>query len=74
MGDRGEEGHEACAAEELGDEDGGVALSLRVLNPLKRLPQYAILIAAFSQNSTSVAAHLNSTIISPPNRILQHMK
>ena len=74
MRDGGEEGHEAGAAEEFGDEDGGVGLSLRVLNPLNRLPQYAILIAAFSQNSTPVAAHLNSTITSPTNRILQHMK
>ena len=74
VGDGGEEGHEAGAAEELGDEDGGVGLSLRALNPLNRLPQYAILIAAFSKNSTSVAAHLNSTIMFPTIRVLQHMK
>ena len=32
---RGEEGHEAGAAEELGDEDGGVALHLGAVDPLQ---------------------------------------
>jgi hypothetical protein len=33
--DSGEEGYEASVAEELGDEDGGLALHLGVVNPLQ---------------------------------------
>jgi hypothetical protein len=35
LGDSGEEGYEASVAEELGDEDGGLALHLGVVNPLQ---------------------------------------
>jgi hypothetical protein len=35
--DDGEEGHEASVVEELGDEDGGVALRLGTVNPLQRV-------------------------------------
>jgi hypothetical protein len=34
---RGEEGHEAGAAEELGDEDSGMALHLGAVDPLQRV-------------------------------------
>jgi len=36
LGDGGEEGHEAGTSEELGYEDGGVALRLGVVDPLQR--------------------------------------
>jgi hypothetical protein len=35
LGDGGEEGHEAGVAEELSNEDGGVALRLGTINPLQ---------------------------------------
>lgn len=35
LGDVGDEGHEAGAAEELGDEDGGVTLGFGSLDPLQ---------------------------------------
>ena len=56
-GDGGEEGHESGAAEELGDEDGGVALGFRSVDPLQRRPQDAVLTAPLSKNSTSIATH-----------------
>jgi hypothetical protein len=35
LGDGGEEGHEAAVAEELSNEDGGVALRLGAIDPLQ---------------------------------------
>lgn len=42
-----DEGHEAGTTEELGDEDCGVGLSLRAVNPLQALPEHAFVAAAF---------------------------
>lgn len=56
--DGGDEGHEAGAAEEFGDEDGGVALRLRALDPLQTWPENTGLAATFSKHSASVATHL----------------
>lgn len=53
----GDEGHEAGAAEELGYEDGGVALCFGGFDPLQTRTQDAGLAAAFAENSAAVAAH-----------------
>ncbi|RZS06950.1 hypothetical protein BHM03_00037704 [Ensete ventricosum] len=58
IGDGGDEGHEAGAAEELGDEDGGVALRLGRVDPLEARPQHARLAAPLAQHPATVAAHL----------------
>lgn len=55
--DRRKEGHESGSAEELGHEKGGVSLSLRALKCLKTLPENAVVIAALSEYSATVAAH-----------------
>ncbi|GMN37864.1 hypothetical protein TIFTF001_007170 [Ficus carica] len=55
------EGHEASAAEELGDEDGGVGLGLRGVDPLQALAEHAIVAAALSENPAAIAAHDLST-------------
>lgn len=57
IGDGGDEGHEAGAAEELGDEDGGVALGFGGFDPLEARAEHAGFAAALSENSASVAAH-----------------
>jgi hypothetical protein len=57
LGDGGEEGHEAGAAEELGDEDGGVALRLGAVDPLQARPQHARVAAPLAKHAAPVAAH-----------------
>lgn len=47
-GDIGDEVDEAGAAEELGEEDGGVGLRFRGLDPLKTRAEHAGLAAAFA--------------------------
>jgi len=69
--DGGEGGDEAGAAEELGDEDGGVGLRLRAVDPLDAGPEHAGVAAALAQHAAAVAAHLNHTLRlarSPPGR------
>lgn len=55
--DGGEGGDEAGAAEELGDEDGGVGLRLRTVDPLDAWPQHAGVAATLAQHAATVAAH-----------------
>jgi hypothetical protein len=57
LGNGGEEGHEPGAAEELGDEHGGVALRLGGLDPLQARPQHALLAAPLPEHTAPVAAH-----------------
>lgn len=49
--------HEASAAVELGQKDGGVSLRFGALDPLQAGPNAAVLAAPFSQDSASVTAH-----------------
>jgi hypothetical protein len=53
----GDEGHKTGAAEELSDEDGGVALSFGGFDPLDTWTEDAILAAAFSKDATAIATH-----------------
>ncbi|CAL5355352.1 unnamed protein product [Camellia sinensis] len=53
----GDEGHEAGATEELGDEDSGVALRFRGVDPLKAWSEDTVFAATLSKNSTSIATH-----------------
>ena len=57
--DGGEGGDEARAAEELGDEDGGVGLRLRAVDPLDAGPEHAGVAAPLAQDAAPVAAHLS---------------
>lgn len=52
-----DEVHEAGAAVELGEENGGVCLGLGTLNPLQARPDAAILAAAFAEYSASITTH-----------------
>ena len=56
--DGGEGGDEARAAEELGDEDGGVGLRLRAVDPLDAGAEHAGAAAPLAQDAAAVAAHL----------------
>lgn len=56
--DGGEGCDEAGAAEELGDEDGGVGLRLRAVDPLDAGPENAGVAAPLAQHAAAVAAHL----------------
>jgi hypothetical protein len=53
----GDERHKASAAEELGDEEGSVALRFRGFDPLQARPEDAVLAASLSKYSASVATH-----------------
>jgi len=53
----GNEGHEAGTAEEFGDEDSGVALSLGGFDPLQTRAQHTGLAASLSKNAAPVATH-----------------
>jgi len=72
--DGGDEGEEARAAEELGDEDGGVALRVGGVDPLQAGAQHAGLAAALAQHPAPVAAHTTTTVVPaappPPARSL----
>lgn len=57
FGDGGDEGHEAGAAEEFGDEDGGVALSFGAFDPLEARAEHAPFTAALAENPATVTAH-----------------
>ena len=57
LGDSGDEGEESGAAEELGDEDGGVALRVGGVDPLQAWPQHAAVTAPLPQHPATVAAH-----------------
>jgi hypothetical protein len=59
--DGGEGGDQAGAAEELGDEDGGVGLRLRAVDPLDAGPEHAGVAAALAQHAAAVAAHLTAS-------------
>ena len=63
--DGGDEGEEARAAEELGDEDGGVALRVGGVDPLEAGAQHAGLAAALAQHPAPVAAHTDTTTVVP---------
>lgn len=52
-----EEVHETSTAVELSEEDGGVGLRFGGFDPLKTRSYATVFTAAFSKNSTSVAAH-----------------
>lgn len=62
FGDGGDEGEEVAAAEELGEEESGVALGFGGVDPVQARPQYACLAASLSQYSASVAAHVHRPI------------
>lgn len=53
----GDEGHEAGAAEELGNEKGGVALLFGAIDPVDACSQRALLAAALAQHPAAIAAH-----------------
>lgn len=53
----GDEVEEAGAAVELGEENGGVGLRIRRRYPFKAWPNYTLIAATFSENSTPIAAH-----------------
>lgn len=53
----GKEGHEGGAAEEPGDEEGGVGLGLWAFYAFKAMSEHTLLTAPFSKNTTAVAAH-----------------
>lgn len=65
--DSGDEGEQARAAEELGDEHGGVALRLGGVDPLEAGAQHAGLAAAFAQHPAPVAAHAATVVTAPPS-------
>lgn len=52
-----DEVHEASTTVELGKEDSGIGLGLRVLDPLKARSDAAVVTAALSEDSTTIAAH-----------------
>lgn len=52
-----DEGYEAGTAEELGNKDGGIRLSLRIVYSLEALSKHAIITAALSEDSTPITAH-----------------
>lgn len=52
-----DEVHEASTAIELGEEDGGVCLRFRALDPLQTGSDAAVLTATFSEHPASVATH-----------------
>ncbi|GKU95624.1 hypothetical protein SLEP1_g8958 [Rubroshorea leprosula] len=53
----GKEGDEARVAKKLGDENGGVALGLSTVDPLKTGTQNTRLTASLSQNAAPIATH-----------------
>lgn len=57
FGDGGDEGDEAGAAEELGDEEGGVALSFGGFDLVEARAEHAVVAAAFAEDSATIAAH-----------------
>ncbi|EYU44480.1 hypothetical protein MIMGU_mgv1a015402mg [Erythranthe guttata] len=57
VGYGGDEGDEAGAAEEFGEEDGGVALCGGGFNRLQRRPQNTGIATTLSKNPTTIAAH-----------------
>ena len=57
--ERGEGGEEASTSEELGDKDGGMALSFWALYPTYRRSKDADVAAALSENSATTATHCN---------------
>lgn len=65
VGDGGDEGEEVAAAEELGEEQRGVALGLRRVDPVQGGPQHARLAATFPEHSAAVAAHLDRPLKLP---------
>ncbi|MFS7998127.1 hypothetical protein Hanom_Chr12g01150081 [Helianthus anomalus] len=52
-----EEGQKAGSAEEFGDKDGSVGLSLSSFEGSEALPENAVLVAALSKNATPVTTH-----------------
>lgn len=62
FGDGGDEGHEAGTAEELGDEDGGVALRFGGFNPLQTCSENTCFAAALAKNTATVATHLSLSL------------
>jgi hypothetical protein len=70
FGDGGDEGEQAGAAEELGDEDGGVALGFGGVDPLEARAQHAGLAAALAQHPATVAAHITTLKPTPRNKQL----
>ena len=52
-----DEVYEASAAVELGEEDGGVGLGVRGLDPLKARPDIASFTAPLSEHPATIAAH-----------------
>lgn len=52
-----DEVHESSAAIKLGEEDSGVGLRLRALDPLKTRPNTTIFATTFSEYSATIATH-----------------
>ena len=65
VGDGGDEGHEVATAEELGEEQRGVALGFRRIDPVQGCPQDTCVTAAFPKDSATIAAHLDRPLIFP---------
>jgi hypothetical protein len=57
FGAGGDEVDEACAAVELGEEDGGVALRVGAADPLQARPDGAVVAAPLAKHAAPVAAH-----------------
>jgi len=53
----GDEVDEACAAVELGEEDGGVALRVGAADPLQARPDGAVVAAPLAKHAAPVATH-----------------
>lgn len=51
--------HQAGPSEEFRDENRGMRLRLRILDPLQTLSQNAIFAASLTENTAAVAAHLS---------------
>lgn len=57
-----DEVHEAGAAVEFGEEDGGVCLGLGGFDPLEAGPDAAVVAAALAEDAATVAAHPHGRI------------
>ena len=57
FGAGGDEVDEACAAVELGEEDGGVALRVGAADPLQARPDGAVVAAPLPKHAAPIAAH-----------------
>jgi hypothetical protein len=52
-----DEVEESCTAIRFGEEESGIGLGIRGLDPLKAGPNGAVIAAAFAKNPAAIAAH-----------------